>query len=115
MGPHAGIIREAARIAREAELGDRTSLDGMCVPDRHVSEILSNAFKKLSEQAIKDMYTTTRPSLPRTRPRSPPPRAPAHEAPSGWEAETDPQPGASLVPGSRVSLRWPTRAHVMMR
>ena len=25
--------------------------------DRHVSEILSNAFKKLSEQAIKDMYT----------------------------------------------------------
>jgi hypothetical protein len=57
MGPHAGIIREAARIAREAELGDRASLDGMCVPDRHVSEILSNAFKKLSEQAIKDMYT----------------------------------------------------------
>lgn len=57
MGPHAGIIREAARIAREAELGDRTSLDGMCVPDRHVSEILANAFKKLSEQAIKDMYT----------------------------------------------------------
>jgi len=57
MGPHAGIIREAARIAREAELGDRTSLDGMCVPDRHVSEILSNAFKKISEQAIKDMYT----------------------------------------------------------
>ena len=57
MGPHAGIIREAARIAREAEFGDRTSLDGMCVPDRHVSEILSNAFKKLSEQAIKDMYT----------------------------------------------------------
>jgi hypothetical protein len=29
----------------------------MFVPDRHVSEILSNVFKKLSEQAIKDMYT----------------------------------------------------------
>ena len=57
MGQHAGIIREAARIAREAELGDRASIDGMCVPDRHVSEILSNAFKKISEQAIKDMYT----------------------------------------------------------
>lgn len=57
MGPHAAIIREAARIAREAELGDRASIDGMCVPDRHVSEILSTAFKKLSEQAIKDMYT----------------------------------------------------------
>ena len=27
------------------------------MPDRHVSEILTSAFKKLSEQAIKDMYT----------------------------------------------------------
>jgi hypothetical protein len=57
MGQHAGIIREAARIAREAELGDRASIKGMCVADRHVANILTSVFKKLSEQAIKDMYT----------------------------------------------------------
>ncbi len=57
MGQHAGIIREAARIAREAELGDLVSIEGMCVADRHVADILTSAFKKLSEQAIKDMYT----------------------------------------------------------
>ena len=57
MGPYAGIIREAACMAREAQLGARSSINGMCVPDQHVSEILSNTFKKLSEQAIKDMYT----------------------------------------------------------
>jgi hypothetical protein len=56
MGQHAGIIREAARIAREAELGDRASIEGMCVADWHVTDILTSAFKKLSEQAIKDMY-----------------------------------------------------------
>jgi hypothetical protein len=57
MGQHTGIIREAARIAREAELGDCTSIEGsLCVADRHVADILTSAFKKLSDQDIKDMY-----------------------------------------------------------
>jgi hypothetical protein len=57
MAPHAIIIREAARLARQSEKGDRASIDGLYVADRHVADIVSNAFKKLSEQAIKDMCT----------------------------------------------------------
>jgi hypothetical protein len=55
MGPHASVLAEAARFARRADHG-LSCLDGNTVPDPHFADILGNAFKKLSEQSIKEIY-----------------------------------------------------------
>jgi len=48
---------ELEHSARRVDTGQLASVDGVAVADPHVADILSTAFKKLSEQSIKDMYT----------------------------------------------------------
>jgi len=55
MGPHASVLAEAARFGRRADHG-LSCFDGNAVPDPHFADILGNAFKKLSEQSIKEIY-----------------------------------------------------------
>ena len=55
LGPHATVLAEAARFARRTD-GGLSCLDDNAVPDPFFADVLGNAFKKLSEQSLKEIY-----------------------------------------------------------
>ena len=55
LGPHATVLAEAARFARRTD-GGLSCLDDNAVPDPFFADVLANAFKKLSEQSLKEIY-----------------------------------------------------------
>jgi hypothetical protein len=55
LGPHAAVLAEAARFARRTEGGLSCFVDN-AVPDPFFADVLGNAFKKLSEQSLKEIY-----------------------------------------------------------
>jgi hypothetical protein len=55
LGPHATVLADAARFARRTD-GGLSCLDDNAVPDPFFADVLANAFKKLSEQSLKEIY-----------------------------------------------------------
>jgi hypothetical protein len=55
LGPHAAVLAEAARFARRTE-GCLSCFYDNVVPDPFFADVLGNAFKKLSEQSLKEIY-----------------------------------------------------------
>jgi len=55
LGPHATVLAEAQRFARRTE-GGLSCFDDNAVPDPFFADVLGNAFKKLSEQSLKEIY-----------------------------------------------------------